>query len=140
MAEEREPAESHRRWRESSMGRAEPRVSVESGCVVVERPKDYEVLLTEQSEELRKMAVACKEAGCRKVLILGPRTKVRLSVTDIYDLGEEIAKLGLRIAVVESHDASAQDVTFLENVVSNRSTPIRFFHEEQDARDWLQIT
>ena len=63
MAEEREPAESHRHWRELGMGRAEQRVSVKSGCVVVERQKDYEVLLTGQSEELRKMAVACKRGG-----------------------------------------------------------------------------
>ncbi len=72
-------------------------------------------------------------------LVMG-RSEQRLSVTDIYDLGEEIAKLGLRIAVVESHDASVEDVTFLENVVSNRSNPIRFFHNEQGAKDWRKIT
>jgi hypothetical protein len=86
-----------------------------------------------------EISAACEEAGCRKVLILGPRTKVRLSVLDIYNLGQEIAKLGLRIAVVELHDASKENVRFLENVVANRGGPFQFFDDEQDAKDWLEI-
>jgi len=95
-------------------------ISIRPGYVLVERPEDYEVVLSEQPAELLKISECCKESGCRKVLILGPRTNVRLSVADIYDLGESIAKLGLKIAVVESHNASDSDVEFLENVVSNR--------------------
>ena len=87
-----------------------------------------------------EISVACKEAGVRKVLILGPRTKVKLSVTDIFTCGQEIAKLGLMIAVVELHDASDKDVTFFENVVRNRGIPLQFFDNQQDAKDWLGVT
>lgn len=74
------------------------------------------------------------------MLILGPRTKIRLSVQNIFDLGQEIAKLGLRIAVVESHDAQEENVKFLEDVVTNRGGSIQFFDNEQHAKDWLGIT
>ncbi len=107
---------------------------------MVERPPDYEVVWSEQPANLLELSAYCKDAGCRKVLILGPRTKVRLSVSDIYKLGNEIAKLGLQIAVVELHDASKKDVRFLGNVVSNRGRAIQFFDNEQDAKDWLGIT
>ncbi len=121
------------------MGTSKQRISLQSGYLLVERPQDYEVVWSEQPARLMEMSAACKEAGCRKVLILGPRTKVRLSVSDIFDLGKEIAKLGLRIAVVELHDASNEDVELLENVAMNRGGPIQFFDNEQDAKDWLGI-
>ena len=60
-------------------------------------------------------------------------------MVDIFNLGQEIANLGLRIAVVESHNASNKDVKFLETVVKNRGGPIQFFDNEQDAKDWLGI-
>ena len=82
----------------------------------------------------------CKEAGCQKVLVRGPKTKVRLSMSEIYRLGEHLATLGLQVAVVESHDESAENVKFLENVAANRGSPIQFFDAEQDAKDWLGIS
>lgn len=59
---------------------------------------------------------------------------------EIYDLGHEIAKLGLQIAIVELHDALTENVEFLEDVVTNRGGPIQFFNNEQDAKDWLGIS
>ena len=121
------------------MGTSEYKISIQPGYLLVERPQGYEVVWGEQPARLMEISAACKEAGCRKVLILGPRTKVRLSVSDIFDLGKEIAKLGLRIAVVELHDASNEDVEFLEHVAMNRGGPIQFFGNEQDAKVWLGI-
>jgi hypothetical protein len=46
----------------------------------------------------------------------------------------------LPIAMAESHDASDEDVSFLENVVANRGEPIRFFDTEREAKDWLGIS
>ncbi len=89
---------------------------------------------------LTEMSAACEEAGCRKVLILGPKTKVNLEIFDIYDLGEQIARLHLKIAIVESHDASKDDESFLENVAFNRGGPLQFFINEEEARDWLEIS
>jgi hypothetical protein len=59
---------------------------------------------------------------------------------DIYDLGSELAGMQLPIAMAESHDASDEDVSFLENVVANRGEPIRFFDTEREAKDWLGIS
>ena len=73
------------------------------------------------------------------MLIRGPRTKVRLSVVEIFRFGEEIGKLNLQIAVVELHYASKEDEKFLENVVATRGSLLRFFDNEQDAKDWLGI-
>ncbi len=122
------------------MGNADQQISIRSGYVLVERPQDFEVVLSEQPAILMKISASCKAEGCRKVLVLGPRTKVRLSATDIYDLGQQIATLGLRIAVVESHDASNEDVRFLETVTTNRGGPIQFFDNQQHAKDWLGVT
>ena len=122
------------------MGKSEYQISIQPDCVLVERAQDYEVVLSEQPAMLMAISESCKKAGCRKVLILGPRTKVRLSLQDVFDLGQEIAKLGLRIAVVESHDAPEEKVKFLENVVTNRGDLIQFFDSEQHAKDWLGIT
>ena len=121
------------------MGTSKQRISSQSGYLLVERPPGYEVVWREETARLTEISAACQEARCRKVLILGTRTKVRLSVVEIFHLGQEIAKLGLRIAVVEMHDASNHDVEFLENVAMNRGGPIRFFDNEQDAKDWLGI-
>ncbi len=122
------------------MENLEQKISIQPGYVLVERPPDYEVVWSEQPARLMEISAFCKEAGCRKVLVVGPRTKVTLSTFDIFELGEEIAKLGLQIAVVELHDASKEDVRFLELVATNRGRAIQFFDNEQDAKDWLGIT
>ena len=124
----------------SAMSNSEQKISVQPGYLLVERPEDYEVVWSEQLARLREISAAYKDAGCRKVLVLGPRTRVRLSMVDIFNLGEEIAKSGLQVAVVESHDASSDKVGFLETVVSNRGRPIQFFDNEQEAKDWLGVT
>ncbi len=89
---------------------------------------------------LMEMSAFCKAAARLKVLILGPKTKVNLSALDIFDLGEEIAKLNLQIAVVESHDASNEEVNFLETVFFNRFGSIRFFDTQKEAKGWLRIS
>ena len=121
------------------MDNSKQEISAQSGYVLIERLQDYEVVLNEQPAKLLEISAFCKEAGCRKVLILGPRTKVQLSTLDIYALGKAIADLGLKIAVVEVHDALDQDVSFLEDVVANRGYPIQFFDNEHDAKDWLGV-
>ena len=121
------------------MRTSEYKLSIQPGYVLVERPKNYKVVWSEQPARLMVISAACKEAGCQKVLILGPRTTVRLSVFEISALGSKIAKMGVQIAVVELHDASNENVEFLENVVRNRGSRIQFFENEQDARAWLGI-
>ena len=59
---------------------------------------------------------------------------------DIYDLGSELAGMQLQIAMAESHDASDEDVSFLENVAANRGGSNCFFDTEKEARDWLGIS
>jgi hypothetical protein len=115
------------------------KISIQPDYVLMERPRDYKVVLSEQPEMLMDLAAACKRANCRKVLIRGPKTTVELSPLEIRDLGKEIAKFDLRIAVSESHDASRDDVAFLENVVWNRGRPIKFFDSELEAKYWLRM-
>jgi hypothetical protein len=120
------------------MGNSDYRISIQPGYVLVERPEDYEIASNKVPAMLMEMSVFCKDAGCQKVLILGPKTKVDLSTLDIYDLGEQISELHLQIAVVESHDASDDDESFLETVVFNRGGPLQFFHTKKEAEDWLE--
>ena len=121
------------------MGGSDFKLSIHSGYVLVERPQGYEVSLNEQPEMLMDISAFCKEADCQNVLIRGPQTSVKLSPLDIRELGKEIAKLNLRIAVAESHDASDEDVKFLEDVVWNRGHPIKFFNSELEAKYWLRM-
>ena len=121
------------------IGNSDYKISIQPGYVLIERPLGYEVVLSEQAAMLKEVSTFCKEAGCTKVLVLGPKTKVSLTVADIYGFGIEAAKLRLQVAVVESHDASKGDVSFLETVMWNRGSSIRFFDTEQEAKDWLAI-
>ena len=128
-----------RRWN-FDMGRLDYRITIQPDYVLVERPSDYEVVWNEQPAMLMEMSALCKEADCRKVLILGPNTKVNLSILDIADLGKKIAELGLQIAMAESHDASNKEVNFLESIVVHRGGGlIQFFDTEKEAKDWLRI-
>ena len=122
------------------MGSSTSKLSIRYGYVLVERPHSYEVVLEDQSAELTRILETCKEANCRKVLVVGPSTTVRLSEMDIFHLGEKIAELGLTIAVVETHDAMKKDVEFLENVATNRGGPIQFFDKVEEAKRWLRVT
>ena len=121
------------------MGSYTSKLSIRSGYVLVERPHSYKVVLEDQPAELTRILATCKEANCRKVLIVGSSTNVRLSEMDIFHLGERIAEMGLTIAVVESHDAMAKDVRFLENVATNRGAPIQFFDNVKEAKIWLRV-
>jgi hypothetical protein len=78
--------------------------------------------------------------GCSKVLLLGRDTKVNLSPSQLLRLADQIAESNLQIAVVESHDASHQEVSFLRAIVLTRGRPIQFFDSELDARKWLGIS
>ncbi len=122
------------------MGKSDYKMSVQAGYVLVERPEDYEVVANELPAMLTDLSAFCKETNCQKVLVLGPKTKVDLALLDIYDLGSEIANLQLQIAMLESHNASDEDVSFLENVVANRGGPIRFFDTENEAKEWLGVS
>ena len=44
------------------------------------------------------------------------------------------------MAIVESHDASIDDVKFLETVAQNRGGPLKFFDTEIAAKDWLGVS
>ena len=122
------------------MGKSDYKISVQDGYVLVERPEDYEVVANELPAMLTELSTFCDKAGCQKVLVLGPKTKVNLALLEIYDLGSELAEMQLQIAMAESHDASDEDVRFLENVVANRGGPIRFFDTEKEAKNWLGIS
>ena len=115
------------------------KLSIHSGYILVERPHSYEVILEDQPAELTRVLATCKKENCRKVLIVGTNTKVRLSEMDIFHLGERIAELRLKIAIVEAHDATEKDVKFLENVVTNRGATIQFFNSVEEAKIWLGV-
>ena len=122
------------------MGKSDYKISIRPEYVLVERPRDYEVVFGEMPAMLSELSAVCKEAACRKVLILGPKTHVSLETMDIYDLGDQIAATRLQIAIVESHDASDDDENFLETVVFNRGGPLQFFIDEEEARNWLEVS
>ena len=122
------------------MSNAAVKMSVQPGYVLVERPQNFDVIMEEQPAQLQELSEFCEDAGCRNVLILGQGTKVHLEALDVHDLGRQIAKLHLHIAMVESHDATDEDVYFLESVALTRGSPIRFFDTESEARHWLGVS
>jgi len=112
-------------------------LSIQNGYVLVERARHYTVTLDEQPAALEELLAACKQAKTQNVLVLGPDTRVDLSTFDILELGGQIANSFLKIAVVEKHDASNEDVDFLENVAWNRGGLIQFFDSRKAAENWL---
>ena len=124
---------------DSDIANSDYKISMKPSYVLVERPPGYEVVLSDQAAMLTEVSTICEAAGCKKVLILGRETKVKLTVADIHLFGTEAAKLRLQVAVVESHDASNADVRFLETVMWNRGGSIQFFDAEKEAKDWLEV-
>ncbi len=122
------------------MNDAKNKISIHPGYVLVERPQNHTVLLADQPTFLREVASVCEAASCGAVLIRGTSTKVKLSIMDVYELGKRIAGLGLQIAIVESHDASSSRVEFLESAATIRGGAIKFFDNEQHAKDWLGVS
>ncbi len=121
------------------MRNLEQTITIHPDHILVERPPDYEVVVSEQPKALLELSGACNEAGCKKVLIVGPRTKVSLSAFDIVELGKNIAKLDIQLAIAELHDASTDAMSLLKVVALNRGSKIRFFDNVKDAKDWLEV-
>ena len=114
-------------------------ISLQPGYVLVEDGQDYEVVWAEQPAKLRAISAACAEADCRKVLIRGSNANVALTTSQMFDLGKEVGKLNLKIAVVTAHDTTPGDESLLENVAANRGSRVRFFDDEQGALIWLGL-
>ncbi len=114
-------------------------ISIQSGYVLVENPPDYDVVWIEQQPKLKAISAACSEAGNRNVLIRESNANVKLTVTQIFNLGVEVGKLQLKIAMVSTHDQSQENERLLENAATNRGSCVRFFNREQDAKDWLGV-
>lgn len=129
----------HRNEKHAKMADSRQTISIERDYILVERQPNYEVIPSEQSSRLLEISSVCEQTGFFKVLVTGPHTKVHLSTMDIYALGEQMSRLGMQIAIVETHDASSDDVKLLENVASNRGRPVQFFDTIQEAKDWLGV-
>ncbi len=114
-------------------------ISIQPGYVLVENPPNYDVVWIEQPPKLQAISAACSGAAYRKVLIRESNANVKLTVTEIFRLGEEVGKLNLKIAVVSTHDASKENERLLETAATTRGSPVRFFNKEQDAKDWLGV-
>ncbi len=122
------------------MRNSKQKISVKTDHVLVERSPGYEVVMADQSAWLAELSEICKTSGCKNALVMGHNTNVRLSLMDIFELGQKIAGLRLRIAVVETHDASKSSVEFLESVATIRGGPLKFFGDIQSAKGWLEIS
>jgi hypothetical protein len=121
------------------MENSEQKISIRPDHILVERPPGYEIVLSQQSKDLLKLSTVSNETGCKKVLVVGPRTKVRLSPFDLLELGKRIAKIDVQMAIVEIHDASNDAMSLLKSVAYNRGSRIRFFENMEDAKGWLEI-
>ena len=120
------------------MSKLDIKISCQSDYVLVERPDSYEVNPKNHFAELEKIQAFCNKVKCQKVLMVGSQTKIRLSTMDIFNIGQEITRMGLKIAVVESHDESIDNTEFLETVAYNRGGAIQFFNSILKAEHWLQ--
>ena len=114
-------------------------VTVQPDHILVERPPGYEVVAQDLPQAMEALTALCEEAGCDKVLVVGPSTRVNLSAFDLFDLGKAIAKLKIRMAIAELHDATDDATGLLKVAALNRGSKVRFFDNVQDARDWLGI-
>ena len=110
-----------------------------NGYVVLQHEAGYTVALDEQRAVFIELDEACERIGSRKVLVSGPDTHVDLSTFDLFELGQQIAQLGLQVAILENDDASQMARSFLETVTFNRSRPLRFFGTEEEAMAWLEV-
>ena len=121
------------------MENSEQTISIHRDHVLIVRPGEYQVVYNEQTKTLSDIAEASNEAGCKKVLVLGPSTGIKLTAFDILELGVDIARYDFQMAFADEHDASNDAMSLFETTVSNRGGAIRFFDNVADARGWLEI-
>lgn len=121
------------------MGLSEQVISDCRDHIVIERPPGHVVVMEDQPQILSALSAACEKAGCNKVLVIGPQTRVLLSAFDILELGKEIAKMGLQMAIVERHDALEDAESLLVSAASNRGGTVQFFDNTRDAKKWLEV-
>lgn len=123
----------------SDMLKPEYAISIRPGYVLVEDPPDYDVVWMDQPSKLGAIGAACLEANTRKVIVRGSKANVKLSMMEVLMLAKGIAKLKLTVAIVTQHDLSNEFESLFKNIAKNRGSPIQFFDNEQDAKDWLAI-
>ena len=116
-------------------------ISVQDEYVLVDNPPDYVVAREDLASKLREVSARCSEAGLRKVLVRSTTVQFQLSMLDFYDTGVDVAKTRLRFAIcIGVHNITARDETFLENVAVNRGGSLRFFQNETEALNWLDVS
>ncbi len=103
----------------------------------VRRPVGYVLDKDSIRISTAQITTACKDAGVTSVLIFGPRTYIRASETELLELADDYAQGGLKIAIVESHNADAETTEFFRNAATERGASVRFFDAIRDATEWL---
>lgn len=112
-------------------------VAAMDGYVFVSRPVGYVMDSESVKVSTAQITSACRDAGVNGVLIFGPRTYVRATEAELTGIVETYAKVGLRIAIVESHNAKPETTSFFRQAAKSRGVPVRFFDKIRDATDWL---
>ena len=105
--------------------------------VFVSRPVGYVLDSESIKVSTAQITSACRDAGVDGVLIFGPRTYIRATEGELTELADTYAKVGLRIAIVESHNAKPETTSFFRQAAESRGVPVRFFDKIRDATDWL---
>ena len=84
-------------------------ISIEAGYIRMTRLPGYKVLGSDMAALLDNLSSACDAAGAKRVLITGADPDVQLRTEEVLELGEAIARLELRIALVERNIQQEED-------------------------------
>ena len=104
----------------------------------VSRPVGYVLDSDSIRASAEQITSACQDAGMKRVLIFGPRTYIRASEDELADLARVYAEGGLKIAIVESHNAGSETTEFFRSAARERGAAVQFFEAIREAADWLE--
>jgi len=119
----------------------ECKCSITSGdeCVCVH--VDGEVTLPDAKRIAAAAHAAVQEHACRRILVDAREAVVRLSLLDLYELGESASRLMLGavdgVALVVPAE-SLQPDRFFERVCQNRGLKLQVFTDLDEAVQWLK--
>jgi hypothetical protein len=88
----------------------------------------------------KRVAQACKENKCTRVMVDIRELKNPTSITEIYQFGknaeQNLRNVSIKAAVLHDEDRTEHE-SFLETTMKNRGVNLRSFLSEKDALKWL---
>ena len=113
-------------------------ITVNKELGIIEIDSYDRVSYEESLASLASLQTLMAATGIRKILTDTRRQNFRPDLLKVYEFGKRLPN-STRIALIVSQEQpTAEAISFLDDVASNRGVLIRLFGSQNDALEWLR--